>query len=273
MTNMQFINRLSAGDDTQMTEDSGKFESLSSPYFKFKAIASKTDPSSEKQIFALRYQVYCLERSFLPPENYPDGLEQDEFDAFSTHVAAYSMTDILVGALRLVIPPDSKQFPFQVHCPRLFNYLTYPPNHECMEISRLVISKLYRRRVGDTVFGVSTQLLEESPSPQNAYDRRTSSRSGTERRKLQQPEILLGIFRQAYRYCKQQGGNYWYMALERFLVRLLKRLFYFSLEPIGEPVDYYGPVIPCRLSMEHFDDALSQGDPVLFAWFQDVLKE
>jgi N-acyl amino acid synthase of PEP-CTERM/exosortase system len=256
-----------------MTEEVGKSKSLSSPYFRFKTIAADTDPSNEERIFALRYQVYCLERSFLPPENYPNGLEKDEYDAFSTHVAAYSMTGMLVGSLRLVMPPDGTQFPFQVHCTRLFANLAYPPNRECMEVSRFVISKLYRRRVGDTVFGVSQQLLEESSLPKNAYDRRTSPRGGADRRKFQQPEILLGIFREAYRHCKQQGIGYWYMALEKPLVRLLKRLFYFSLEPIGEPVDYYGPVTPCRLSMEHFDDALSRGAPVLFAWFQGVLKE
>jgi N-acyl amino acid synthase of PEP-CTERM/exosortase system len=255
-----------------MKEEVVKPESPFSPHFTVKTFAADTDPGNEERVFALRYQVYCLERSFLPPENYPNGLERDGYDAFSTHVAAYSMTDILVGALRLVTPPDGKRFPFQEHCTRLFPNRTYPPNHQCTEISRLVISKLYRRRVGDTVFGVSSQLLEEAPSSPNTYDRRKAQRGGADRRKLQ-PEILLGIFRQTYRHCKRQGIGYFYMALEKPLVRLLERIFYFSLEPIGEQVDYYGPVIPCILPMEHFDHALSCGDPVLFAWFQDSLED
>jgi N-acyl amino acid synthase of PEP-CTERM/exosortase system len=251
-----------------MTEDAVKPDSFNSPYFRFKTFAA--DAPGLERLFALRYQVYCLERSFLPPGDYPSGLEWDEYDAFSTHVAAYSLTDILVGAIRLVTPPDGERFPFQAHCTRLFADRAHPPNHECAELSRLVISKLYRRRAGDTVFGVSSQLLEEPLPPHNADDRRKAQRGGNERRNLQ-PDILLGIFRQAYRHCQRQGIGHLYMALEKPLVRLLERLFYFSLEPIGEPVDYYGPVIPCVLPMEHFDHALSHGDPVLFAWFQEVL--
>ena len=57
------------------------------------------------------------------------------------------------------------------------------------------------------------------------------------------------------------------------LARLLQRLLFFPLEPIGEQADYFGPVIPCILSVEYFEEALSSGDPVLFAWFQNSLEE
>jgi N-acyl amino acid synthase of PEP-CTERM/exosortase system len=252
-----------------MTEDAVRPDSFTSPYFRFRSFAADDDDLD--RLFALRYQVYCLERAFLPPGDYPSGLERDEYDAFSTHIAAYSLADILVGAIRLVTPPDGGRFPFQAHCTRLFAGRPRPPDRECAELSRLVISKLYRRRAGDTVFGVSSQLLEDRPPPPNAFDRRKAQRGGNERRNLQ-PDILLGIFRQAYWHCQRQGIGHLYMALEKPLVRLLERLFYFSLEPIGEPVDYYGPVIPCVLPMERFDQALSHGDPVLFAWFQEVPK-
>jgi N-acyl amino acid synthase of PEP-CTERM/exosortase system len=253
-----------------MTEDAARPDAFTSPYFRFRSFAAGDDDLD--RLFALRYQVYCLERSFLPPADYPSGLERDEYDAFSTHVAAYSLADILVGAIRLVTPPDGGRFPFQAHCTRLFAGRPRPPDRECAELSRLVISKLYRRRAGDTVFGVSSQLLEGTAPPENAGDRRKAQRGGNDRRNLQ-PDILLGIFRQAYRHCKRQGIGHLYMALEKPLMRLLERLFYFSLEPIGELVDYYGPVIPCILPMGHFDRALSRGDPVLFAWFQDALED
>ena len=148
-----------------MTDEAVKPESPYSPHFTFRTFANGTDSDNEERIFALRYQVYCLERSFLQVEDYPNGLESDEFDAYSTHIGAYSLTDLLVGGLRLVTPPDGERFPFQDHCTQLFANRTNPPNHKCTEVSRLVISKLYRRRAGDTVFGVPSQLLDETPVP------------------------------------------------------------------------------------------------------------
>ena len=256
-----------------MTDNPVKLvESPYSPHFTFKAIAPNSDPHTEEDIFALRYQVYCLERSFLRAEDYPNGLESDAYDPYSAHIIAYSMAGQMVGGLRLVTPPDDMPFPYQVHCDKLFTDRTFPPNHDCAEISRLVISKLYRRRAGDTVFGVAAQLLEESPAPAGTYDRRKAQRGeGNDRRKLQ-PEILLGLLRKAYQYCKTHDIGFWYMAMERPLARLLERMFYFSLEPIGEQVDYYGPVTPSILSMKHFDHALSRGDPILFAWFNDEIE-
>ena len=259
-----------------MAEESLTAKSQSNSYFTFKTVASGRDPFNETRIFALRYQVYCLECGFLAHENYPHKLEQDEYDAFSTHVAAYSQNDIMVGSLRLVTPPEGMPFPFQVHCKNLFADKTYPPNRKCTEISRLVISKLYRRRAGDTLYGVPAQLMADPADPnaphQNSYDRRKARREGSERRRLQ-PEILLGILRQVYRHCKLNGIEYWFMALEKPLARLLSRLFFFSLEPIGEQVDYYGPVTPYILSMAHFDYSLSRGDPILFSWFMLALDE
>ncbi len=251
-----------------MTDNASKEESLTSPYFTFGAFAAGLEPADAAGVFALRYQVYCLERFFLPAENYPDGLETDQYDDYSTHIAAYNLTDLLVGSLRLVTPPAGIRFPFQEHCTQLFTGVETPPHDECAEISRLVISKLYRRRANDTVFGVASQLVAESPSPLDVYDRRKEKREDSERRKLQ-PVILLGLLRQMYQHSKRQGIRYWYMALEKPLARLLQRLFYFALEPIGEQADYYGPVTPCILSIAYFEEALNHGDPVLFAWFQE----
>jgi N-acyl amino acid synthase of PEP-CTERM/exosortase system len=254
--------------------DGGEIKTDKFPYsllhFNFKTFAVGTDQDNEERVFALRYQVYCLERSFLPAEDYPNGLERDDYDQYSTLIAAYSLTDLLVGALRLITPPDGKQFLFEEHCPKLFANRMIPPRSECAEISRLVISKLYRRRVGDTVFGVPSQLLDETPLPPRNFDRRRTQRGDTDRRKLQ-PEILFGLLRQVYQHSKRHGIHYWCMALEKSLALHLERIFYFTLEPLGEQVDYYGPVTPFILSMEHFENALSQGNPVLFGWFQEAL--
>ena len=255
-----------------MTEETTTPESSYSPHFNFRIFAAEMDPSDERLVFALRYQVYCLERFFLPVENYPTGIEQDEYDACSTHIAAYSLTGFLVGSLRLVTPLNGDRFPFEEHCTELFTDREHPPRNKCTEISRLVISKLYRRRTNDTIYGVSSQLVEEYPEDQDINDRRKEKRDDSERRKLQ-PEILLGLLKHVYLHCKRHGISHAYMALEKPLLRLLHRLLFCSLEPIGEQADYYGPVIPCILSVEYFEEALSNGDPLLFTWFQEVPTE
>lgn len=238
-----------------------------SHYFTFKTFGCGTDPYNEELVFALRYQVYCLEKVFLPASDYPDGLERDEYDDFSTYVSATNQANIVVGGLRVVRPPDGMLFPFQTHCKRLFKEKSLPPARDCVEVSRVVISKVYRRRADDTRFGVSSKLLED---PTNQEINRDSQ--SNEHGRKQQPEILLGILRQAYKHCKEIGVSYWYVATEPALARLLNRLN-FAFEAIGEEEDYYGPVTPYLLSIDKFEFDLRRNNPAMFAWFQASLVE
>src|SRR4029079_11620011 len=41
------------------------------------------------QRYRLRYEVYCLERQFLPAAQYPTRLESGEFDSHGLHVGAH----------------------------------------------------------------------------------------------------------------------------------------------------------------------------------------
>jgi hypothetical protein len=56
----------------------------------FQATSIDNVPALLEKSYALRYQVYCLERKFLRAENYPSGLEIDEFDRHAIHVGAAS---------------------------------------------------------------------------------------------------------------------------------------------------------------------------------------
>src|SRR5262245_46458581 len=77
------------------------------------------DPYLLEQSYCLRYQVFCLERGFLPAENYPDQREVDKFDAHSIHIGVLDMEGRLVGTVRLV-EPSLYGFPLFHHC-SLFN--------------------------------------------------------------------------------------------------------------------------------------------------------
>ena len=238
-----------------------------SQYFTFKTFGCGTDSYNEALIYALRYQVYCLERFFLAADDYPDGLEKDEYDDCSTFVSATNQSNDLIGGMRVVRPPEGMPFPFQQHCTHLFNEKSLPPARDCVEISRVVISKACRRRADDTVYGISSKLLEISPNQANI----TSIQNSKLDRKLH-PEILLGILRQGYKHSKEIGVSHWYVAMERSLARMLLRIN-FVFEAIGEEVNYYGPVAPYILAINKFESDMSRNHPAMFDWFQSALDE
>ena len=55
------------------------------------------------QLLRLRYQVYCQEKQWLPADDYPDGREIDEFDAYSFHFLALKDNEV-VGTVRDIAP-------------------------------------------------------------------------------------------------------------------------------------------------------------------------
>ena len=102
------------------------------------------DPNDRRRALALRYRVYCQERSFLPAQNYPNGEECDEFDQYAHHFAAFNRAGQIAGAVRLVRYVESLKLPGQHYC-TLFedlpDHLKSLPLKSTAEISRLMLSK------------------------------------------------------------------------------------------------------------------------------------
>jgi N-acyl-L-homoserine lactone synthetase len=154
----------------------------------------------------LRYEVYCLERKFRDAAEYPDGLERDEYDAHSTHICATDSTGAVVGTVRLV-HHSPLGLPVQQHGATLAVSADELRQRKTAEVSRLILAKKYRRHT------------------------------------LDQPLLLWGLFARAYEESCRLGIGYWVAAMEEGLWRLLRR-FGFPVDPIGEGIDYFGPVIP-----------------------------
>lgn len=74
---------------------------------------ARTD-NQRSQAFALRYQVFCLERNFIPHHFYPDQQQTDEFDSqkFTDHVIGFSagMADDISGTMRIIRDPQNPCF-------------------------------------------------------------------------------------------------------------------------------------------------------------------
>ena len=107
------------------------------PHFRFRRLLYQENPDMNRELFALRFKVYCLECGFLDPKAYEDKLETDEFDSNSVHFTAHNLEKELVGSVRLVLPGLDQSFPFQAHCPQLFDDAFMPPPTESGEVSRL----------------------------------------------------------------------------------------------------------------------------------------
>jgi N-acyl amino acid synthase of PEP-CTERM/exosortase system len=231
------------------------------PYFRFsKVLRGNMESFVLKEIYKLRYEVYCLECAFLEAKDFQQGLETDEYDDCSVHFAAYTLDRNIVGTVRLVQPKDGQDYPFESHC-AVFDEFRHPPRANSAEISRLVVRKTFRRRRGDSMEGISQDFMEKgstaSIQPPCSRDKRGNS-----------PLLLLGMYREMYRHSRENGIRYWYAAMERSLARSLQKMG-FRFVPIGPKVDYYGPVTLHMVDLNELNARLQAENKFLAAWFND----
>lgn len=231
-------------------------------YFDFRII---DDTRYLQESYALRYEVYCNEQHFLAPEHYPSRLEIDPYDEHSIHVGAINREGGLVGTLRLVLP-SSQGFPFHEHCQLFEEYdgvasPASPILSSAAEISRLAVSKSYRRRANDGLYDLSSQEDIEAPAENESEIQHRRRR----------PEIILGLYKIMYQASKRQGVTHWFAAMEKTLLRLLYR-YQFGFKPIGPEVDYYGPVTPYLAEVAQIEAGIRQRCPDMFAEFIQGLE-
>lgn len=200
----------------------------------------------------LRYQVYCLECSFLSPDDYPDGVETDEHDDTAAHFYAYDADKELVGYVRLVRPDVDQRFPFQQHCATSSEGPVLPVPGETAEISRLMLRRDYRRLRSNRRDGVMA-------GQKNAVC------AGAKR--LGAAQVLLTLYRQMYAYSRTNNIGHWYAAMERPLARALLRLNVL-FRPIGPEADYYGLVAPYLANLKEVETHIGARAPEMLSWFQ-----
>jgi N-acyl amino acid synthase of PEP-CTERM/exosortase system len=194
-------------------------------------------PDLMEQSFRLRYQVYCCERNFLPVDAYPDGRESDEFDRHSVHVGVLDAWDDLAATARVVsLTKAGPGFPLFQHC-RIFadEAELLDPDNNVVEISRLSMSRRYRRR------------------PQNGVPERRDVRR----------QAFLTLLKGIYQASKRMNATHWLAATEKSLQRLVEQ-YGFPFRVIGPETNYGGPVAPYLMNLAEFDDViLSRTIPAL----------
>ncbi len=232
-------------------------------YFNFDEI---DDTQYLQESYALRYHVYCLERSFLKKDDYPSHCEIDQFDAHSAHFGVLNKNNMLVGSVRLILAQDGP-FPLSEHCQFFDEYKKFldpgnPDFKKTAEISRLVVSKNYRRRKGDGLYGLSD--LNQTP-PQKP------SQAELKEERRRRPEIVMGLYKNMYQYSKRHGITHWLVAMEKTLFRLLT-YSHFCFKEIGPKIDYYGPVRPYYASLDDVERNVIEKNPKLFWEFMEGLE-
>jgi N-acyl amino acid synthase of PEP-CTERM/exosortase system len=222
-------------------------------YFTFKRAETKQERTWVHQ---LRYRVYCEERRFERPEDHPEGLEKDVHDDFSSHFLCLDATGLPVGTIRLILP-GQRALPILEHCD------IHKPIESCFqphagEISRLAISKLYRRRQGDTIYGITESSGKMTRDPH------------AERRGL--PVLCLGLLREGYQEAVRQGLTHVYAVMERQLHVLLRR-FGVIFKSIGPAVEYHGERVPHVLGLRDLESQCPKKRPDVFTYFREGMPD
>jgi N-acyl amino acid synthase of PEP-CTERM/exosortase system len=211
----------------------------SSPYFIGRIIDD--DPELLRASYALRYQVYCHERNFLPPDAYPEGMEIDEFDQHSIHMGVINTRGELAATGRLV-QLTAAGLPSFDHCTFYAGVnVLRDLERRVVEVSRVAVSRSYNRRADDQFFS-----LGSAPPRTEGGERR---RGGL---------LVMTLYKIMWQTSKRLGITNWLAATEKALHRMVTRSG-LPFRQVGPETDYYGPVSPYLLDIAEFDANIMSG--------------
>ncbi len=233
-----------------------------------------SDDNRLRTVYRLRYKVYCEEWGFERPEEYPDGLETDIFDKQSVHFLAENDTGRLVGTIRLILS-SPEGFPLEKYCELNINKNELP-RESLAEISRLAISKEFRRRAEDRYLygpgeegrGIGSFNYSHGKFRRRSGDGYKSGKPFHERRIKH--EAVASLYKAIYLESKRRQITHWYAVMTKGLYMLLSRLG-IDFHAIGEAVDYHGIRTPYVGEIKKIEQSVSIKNPELFKEFSREL--
>ncbi|MGR9053830.1 MAG: PEP-CTERM/exosortase system-associated acyltransferase [Gammaproteobacteria bacterium] len=225
----------------------------------FEMIKADTD-ALKKEVYRLRYQVYCSETHFEDPTEHPDGMEYDEFDDNSIHyLIRHRKSKIYAATTRLILPDRKypfKPFPIEIHsiidnCEPTKEI----PRLELGEVSRFCVSKEFKRRKNEV--GCLTGINEYTIHNVTENERRIF------------PHLTFALIACLVKISKDNGIYYWYAVMEPSLLRFLSSLgIYFT--GIGPMVDYHGKRKPGVIRISDLLSGVSEKNIGLWKMLIDV---
>lgn len=227
----------------------------------FQMIPAVTD-ELKKEVYKLRYQVYCIETGFEDPEQYPDGMEFDEFDSHSVHYLIYHRKlEVYMATTRLILPdtnnPDNL-FPIEIHSQiDNFDALKHISRNYLAEASRFCVSKQFRRRKNEmnTITGINTRINTRGNSGSSSEQENVFTQD--ERRIF--PHITLALFACLIKMSYENNIQDWYAVMEPALIRVFSTLG-MNFIGIGPLTDYHGKRRPCTIKVKDLLDGVERKD-------------
>lgn len=194
------------------------------------------DAATRREVFQLRFSVYCEELAYEDVNAFPDGEERDAFDADSQFaLLRHRATGRAAGCVRLIVTTHNPalRFPFEGVCAgRLDPDLNDPERfdrNQVGEISRLAVHQDFRRRKGES------NTPEGASEPESHVD-------GNRR----YPLIAMGLFLSAAALAMNGGLDQVVVMMEPRLARLLAACG-IRFTSAGEVLDHHGRRGPFRI--------------------------
>ena len=161
----------------------------------------------------------------------------------------------MIGTARIILPTASA-LPIQEHFD-VGSFFTKIKGHKAAEISRLAISKQFRRRAIDRViFNKDKNYNAELEKHQEA-----TANIAKERRKYEH-ELIRGLYLLIYRESLDLGLTHWCAVMAKGLHFMLCR-WGIHFEQIGPEKEHHGVRAPYALSIKALELSLQKKSPEL----------
>lgn len=220
-------------------------------------------PETINEVFAVRYQVYCIDKPFEDPNCFADKREHDAYDPRSAHaLIRHRITGDSVAAVRLVMAgdnPEQADFPMEGPClPQMDLYAQQAfadaRRENIAEISRMAVSREFRRR------------LNEDESDSGISDFACYSDAENGRRAM--PYISLGLFSAILQMSVRHGITHWMAVMEPAQLRLLKR-FGVEFDHVGPVMEYHGRRRPAFTEAASLIEGIKKRRPDVWSLITD----
>lgn len=233
------------------SKDEHSTNNLVDSFNKYFEIVPAISDELKNKVYKLRYQVYCIENAFLNSEDYPDNLEFDEFDQRSIHyLIRHRKSGDYAATVRLILPDaynPEKLFPLELHC-EIDNVAVMQPidRKHLGEVSRLCVSKAFRKRKNDT------NPLEAIDSDREDYFTLDEKRAF--------PLISLALIACTVKASYENEIHYSFGTMEPPWFRLVSA-FGINFIKIGPLVDYHGERWPSVIKVADMIDCVAKKKP------------
>ncbi|MDF0752149.1 PEP-CTERM/exosortase system-associated acyltransferase [Marinobacter sp. 71-i] len=220
-------------------------------------------PEAINEVFEVRYQVYCIDRPFEDPDCFADRREHDVYDPRSAHaLIRHRITRDSAATVRLVMSgdnPEDAEFPMEAPClhrmdQRARNAFASVPREQVAEISRMAVSREFRRRLNE----------DESASGTSDFVCYSDAENG----KRAMPYISLGLFSAILQMSVRYGITHWMAVMEPAQLRLLKR-FGVEFDHVGPVIEYHGRRRPAFTEAASLIDGIKRRRPDVWSLITD----